>query len=264
MSFYGSSFIFDGIQSELYDLRIYNFEISDPTESPSGAEATIREQWLYRREVPYFYGRFFEVPLEFDFTVGSFSPIDGEARHSITSWLLGRSTYLPLQIVQDDIENVFFNVIFTISPKRYVGNLNYSISLHARCDRPWAIQYPQTFSKTYTDNEVNDVVNYYNASAYNGYNKPTITFQMNNNGGYFSLLNYNDNDRIFRFDSLSPAETITVDNDRGIITSSLGLKRLSSFNKNFFRLIQGTNSIFVSGNIANLSIDSVFAKGIGG
>ena len=264
MSFYGSSFIFDGKSSELYDLRLFEFEPSNPSESFAGGTASIKEEWLYRREVPYYYGRFYESTLEFDFTVGSFSAIDGSSRHAIETWLLGRATYLPLRIVQDDISDVMFNVILSQSTHHYIGNLAYALTLHARCDRPWGIYNPPTYGRTYTGGFVSgETFNYFNASAYSGYNKPNLSITMGLTGGYFSLVNHTDNEREFRFDDLYPNETVTVDNDRGIITSSTGLFRMANFNKKFFRTVQGINNITISGYPLSFSLDTTFARGVG-
>jgi hypothetical protein len=47
MSFYGSSFIFDGIPSELYDLRFFDFSPSNPANASAGGSVNIKEEWLY-------------------------------------------------------------------------------------------------------------------------------------------------------------------------------------------------------------------------
>lgn len=268
MSFYGKSFIYDGVSSEIYDLRILDFNPSNPSDGISGGDVSVNDVWLYRREMPYFYGRYYQAPLEFDFTVGSYSKIDGMTRSAIQSWLIGRSQYLPLRIVQDDISDVVFNSIITQSAQKYVGNLNYGLNLHVKCDRPWAIYYPPTITKTYSNSgsPVSETFNYYNASVYSGYNKPTVSFTIDNSSGstnYFSIINATDSSREFRFDDLTPGETITVDNDKGIITSSASALRMTDFNKNFFRTRQGLNSLTISGNISNFTLSAIFAKGVG-
>jgi phage-related protein len=268
MAIYGRSFIFDEVPSELYDLRIFNFTASDFVDSPAGGDTNIYEEWIYGRETPYFYGRYYNTSLEFDFVVGSFSHIDGNTRNAIEKWLLGRATYLPLQIVQDDIANVVFNVIITHSTHKYVGNLNYAMSLHAKCDRPWGTYSPPTLSKTYVDSLVSDSFSYFNNSVYDGYNRPTITFTMGSEPeetSYFSLINTTDGAREFRFEELSPSEEITVDNSRGIITSNSGssVLRLENFNKNFFRLLPGANDLVLSGHITNFTLSTIFGKGVG-
>lgn len=262
MSFYGSSFIFNNVPSEIYDLRILDFDVATPSDGIAGGNVSIKEEWLYRREVPYFYGRYYESSLEFDFTVGSFSPLDGATRNAIQTWLLGKNTYLPLRIVQDDIQDITFNVILTSITNKYIGNVNYALTLHAKCDRPWGLYYPPVFTKIYPGGLSTETFNFINQSTYSGYNKPVLEFNMDATGGSFSLTNASDNNRQFIFTGLSPLESITVDNDKGIITSSAGL-RIDNFNKNFFRLVQGVNTITLAGNITDFSMTCIFPRGVG-
>lgn len=267
MSFYGKSFIFDGVSSEIYDLRLFEFDQANPEDSPAGGSVEIQEEWLYRRDTPYFYGRYYAESLEFDFVVGSFNYIDGITRNAIEEWLLGRSNYLPLKIVQDDISDITYNVIITRSTHKYIGNLNYALSLHAKCDRPWGVFYPPRLTKTYSGS-ANETFDYINNSMYDGYNRPIITFTMGSLGGNFSLINNTDISgsivgREFKFTNLSSNEKVTVDNDRGTITSTSGSLLLDKFNKNFFRTIKGVNSLTISGSIVEFTLDTTFAKGVG-
>lgn len=262
-SFWGSSFIFNGINSELYDLRIYDFSPSNPSTNPAGGEVSIYEKWLYKRETPYYYGRYYQNPLEFDFTVGSYSYIDVATRNAIESWLTGQSTYLPLRIVQDDMSIIVYNIIITQSSHVYIGNMNYALTLHARCDRPWGLHYPPLLSINYSSDTVSQTITYLNESSFSGYNKPTITFTMNSSGGSFSITNQSENNRVFSFTDLIAGEKITVDNDKGIISSSTGLFRMENFNKNFLRLIQGKNILNLAGNISQFTLSAVFPKGVG-
>ena len=264
MQFYGKSFVFNNIMSEIYDLRIFDFSPSNPSTTSAGGDVSISEQWLYRLPKPYFYGRYYQSALEFDFTVGSFNYIDGQTRHAIESWLLGRHTYLPLRIVQDDIGDVVFNCIITKASQNYIANLNYGLTLHAKCNAPWAEQIQPTLTKTYSDALMSDTFPYLNSSAYDGYNRPSITFTMGSTATYFSIINASDSNREFRFTGLTPLETITVDNERGIITSSIsGQLRIDDFNKKFLRLVQGVNNLTLSGYITNFTLDATFFKGIG-
>jgi hypothetical protein len=178
---------------------------------------------------------------------------------------VGRTTYLPLRIVQDDISDIVYNVILTKSDHVFVGNMAYALTLHARCDRPWGVYYPPVFSKMFSGDYSSLTFDYLNTSVYSGYNKPIVQFSTGASGSaiFFSLVNHSDDDREFRFDGLSTYETITVDNDKGIITSSTGALRMREFNKKFFRLRQGNNNITVSGYMLNFSITATFAKGVG-
>ena len=260
--FYGASFTYNNVPSELYDLRILNFD-SSPGDSSAGSETSIVEKWIYRKDRPYYYGRTYQNSLEFDFTVGSFSPIPGNIRDRIEAWLVGQMTYQPLRIIQDDIMDSVFNVIFTKAPTKYIGNVNYALTLHAKCDRPWAIFYPPVLRKTYSSSPAIEVFKYNNLSDDSNYNKPIITFTMNSSGGDLSITNSTDSLRVFNFTGLDPYEFVTVDNDRQIITSSTGKLRMSTFNKNFFRLIRGVNDLSIFGNISNFTMTSIWAKKIG-
>lgn len=268
MSFMGNTFIFNGTPSEFYDLRILDFEFSNPSDGVSGGSASVKEEWLYRREVPHFYGRYYEESLEFDFTVGSFSAIDGASRSAIQGWLLGKATYLPLRIVQGDLSDITYNVILTQSTQKYVGNVNYAISLHAKCDRPWGVYNPPLLTKNYYSGNANETFDYVNESVYSGYNKPTITFTMKSGiigaTGAFSIINLSESSRESAFSTgLYADETITIDCDREIITSSVDELHMSTFNKKFLRLIQGVNSLYVTGNIVQFTLATSFAKGVG-
>lgn len=264
--FNGKSFLFDDIPSENYDLRILNFETGGLKDGPAGSDLTIHQKWPYRKSKPYYYGRSQNIPLEFDFTVGSESAISGDMRNIIEDWLLGQSGYSPLQIIQDDLDGIIFNVIFTKASTKYVGNLNYALTLHAQCDAPWGFAYPQTLTKTYSGSAiVNETFDFYNESADADYLYPEITFFTSDIGTSFSLTNLTDDTtRAFSFTDISAGELMTVDCDRQIISSSTGLLRMPNFSRKFFRLLPKNNSLTMVGGITSFTMTYQFAKKVGG
>jgi hypothetical protein len=264
MSFYGSSFTYNGVPSEVYDLRILNFNASSPSDSPAGSDVNIVEKWVYRQDHPYYFGRIYQTPLEFDFTVGSFNSIPADMRSAAESWLVGQMSYQPLQIIQDDMANTVFNVIFTKASTTYIGNVNFALNLHARCDRPWGLYYPPRIVKNYIVEPMIDQFIYNNQSDNPDYNKPQIVFTMNNSGGDFTITNYSDNSRQFIFTGLYPNEIMTIDNDLEIISSNLGYLRMGHFNKKFFRMVQGVNDLIIKGSISKFIMSPVWAKKVGG
>jgi hypothetical protein len=263
--FYGLNFVFDGKASEDYGLSIANFESGGSKDSQAGSEATLHQKRVYRKPKPYFYGRTFDNPLEFELTIAAENPIAGYDRSVIESWLLGRSGYLPLMIIQEDIGNVIFNVIFTQASAKYAGNFNRGFTLHGICDAPWGYEYPKTLTKTYSGSAiVDETFTFYNASSDNDYLYPEISFTTSGIGTFFDLVNNTDNGRTFEFRSISPYETITVDNYKQIITTDKYIMRIDKFNKKFFRLVQGMNSIRLVSAITNFTMTYSFAKKIGG
>lgn len=269
--FYGSTFIFENIPSETYNLQILGFDEGGSSNSSAGSESTIYQTWLYRKPKPYFYGKTFETPLEFDLTIGSLDPITGFDRSLIERWLLGRQTYLPLQICQDDIADVTFNVIFTSAENVYVGNVQRGMILHAQCDAPYG--FTEEKSLAYNFGEDGSIIqnfsfNFDNQSDDTGYLYPTITFKTNAIGNYITLTNNTDGGRVFEFggtgyDSISPNETIVVNNYLQTIVSDSGFNRLSSFNKKWFRLMDGLNSLTLQGGLYSFEMDYKFARKIG-
>ena len=150
-SFYGSEFIFNGIPSSLYDVRILSLESGATTNGPAGSDTTIIQKQIYRRSRPYFYGRSTNTNLEFDLTIGSLDPLSSIDRSAIESWLIGKMNYYPLQIVQDDMSNINFNVIFNKGTNTYVGNVNRGMAVHAYCQDPWGFESAITLTKPYAN-----------------------------------------------------------------------------------------------------------------
>jgi hypothetical protein len=264
-SFYGKSFIYDSVPSEIYDLRILSFD-SGESDGEAGSETEVFEKYVYRKSRAYYYGKTQNTPLEFDITVGSFNNLSGIDRNLIEKWLLGRQKYLPFQIVQDDIADVVFNVMFTSSKIMYVGNVQKGITLHGRCDAPWGFTFPKTITVVGSDAGTTlKNFDFYNDSADTGYLYPTTIFTMNANGGNISLKNSSDANREFKFtgNMIQSNEVITIDNYNQIVTSSTGEYRLAGFNKNWFRIIPGLNKIVMEGSIKTLTMTYSFARKVG-
>jgi phage-related protein len=264
-SFYARTFMYDGIPCEYYnDLRILNFDTSGVSDSDGGSGMTIQQKYIYRRSKPFYYGRTQDISLEFEVTVGSENNISSVDRARIESWLLGRMEYLPFQVQQDDLQNVVFYTLLTKSTNKYIGNLNYGLTLHAQCNAPWGFEYPKTLTKNYSGSAiVNEIFNFNNTSDDSDYNYPAISFTTSGVGSGITITNLQDSSRQFVFSGISSLETMTVDNDRQIISSSTGLLRLSNFNKKFLRLVPGKNTLTIAGGITNFSMTTTFARKVG-
>jgi phage-related protein len=263
LAFYGAEVIYDGVPSSFYDLRIMNFESGD-IDSPAGSDMEIYEKYIIRKSRANYFGRSLNTPLEFDLTLASVDPIDGSTRNAIQKLFLGRDSYKPFQIVQDDVANVVFYVLFTSATNKYIGNIQRAITLHGRCDSPYGRTFPKTLSYTFTgNNTINYDFSFYNASADSDYLYPIVEFGLNAVGNNFQLTNITDNNRIFLFTGIQPNETITVDNFRQTVVSDTGLLRLNAFNKNFFRLLPGNNILNIQSGIGTFSMTYTLNKNIG-
>ena len=126
----------------------------------------------------------------------------------------------------------------------------YAFEVH--CNAPWGWQNQVTVTKSYGVDPVSDSFVFDNTSDNADYLYPDLVITMNTTGGTVTITNNSDSARIFQFTSLTANEVITVKNDIQSISSSLSLLRMSNFNKNWLRFIQGKNNIDVAGNFSSL------------
>lgn len=241
MAFNGEVLIYDGTPSDLFGLYIYNDNGS--FDESVGESSELITGNVVRSPFRFLYGRGEIDILEFDISLVSKKPITRERRSEIYKWLVGRNGYKKLQIVQDDLNAIYFNAIFTEAKDIFHGNDMYGISVTAACDSPYAYEEPVKYTAT---SSVSAEI--YNDSDIEDYIYPVIKITMASSGGDISIINGNENTRAFTFTGLSGGEVVAIDNRLKTIESSSGVRRLSAFNKNWFRLLPGVNTITVIGS----------------
>lgn len=265
MGFYSTSFTYDGIPSEQFNLEIASIE-SGESSNPGSGDVEIIESYVRRRHKPYFYGITYSNRMEFGISFFSPDEISAVDISYIQDWLIAKPSYRDFAVMQPDMSWVYMRAIFTSPRIIRIGNIIYGLSAACQLDSQFGYTYPRTQTFNYTGPIVSGSFVFYNNSHYQGYLYPspmTITTGSSTGGG-ITIVNHTDNARVFSFTDLSPLETITINNDLGIVTSSLGKHRLANFNKNFFRYVPGLNNISVSGSgITQLSITTQFARRIG-
>jgi len=263
-NFKGLEFIFDNKSSDFYGLKLYNSDTGS-SEGDAGSKVEILEKTILRKPKTILFGTSQNTQLEFDLIIGSTSEVDAQTRSAISRWLLGRSSYLPLSIVQEDMLSTIYYVIFTEMKPVFYGNLNYAFVAHAKCNAPWAYMSPKTSTYNYSGSSiVSTTINYNNLSDNNDYTDTIVSFTMNGIGNYFTITNVTDNNRVFSFTNILPYETITVNGNTLEVYSSTGLKRVDSFNKGFVRFVPGINVLQIQGGINQLSFTTEFAVKAGG
>ena len=265
MAFYSLDFEFDDIPSQMYDLKIVNFDSGGLFASTGSSDVTIYTQKVVRKAKQQYLGRSQDIPLTFPLTFATSNAISGMERSAISSWLFGRSGYKKLKIIQDDLNGAWFNCFLTNPEPYYVGNVNIGFRATVVCDSPFAYSPLKTIRRTFVGN---NVVQYdftlYNGSADDDYLYPNITFGLNTVGNSFSITNIDDNDREFLFTNLMPSEWIIVDNDRQIVTSDTGLLRLDNFNLHWLRLVPRANRLHIESGIGTFEITYYESVKIGG
>ena len=266
MAFYGASFIYNGVPSETYGLRIAEIDADAVTRTMGSSAMEIYEQKIYRRAQPYFFGATPSPKLSFPFSAFSEDEIDADLFQRIQKWLFSSRSYKKFQIDQPDVQNIYFNAILNDPQIVRVGNIIKGFSCMVTCDSPFAWNFPKTTLYEYTSSVVDSVEIFNNTSDDIGnYLYPSLEITMNNIGGDLRIENESDSNRITEFDALSPSEIIDIDSSLQTLSSSTGLRRLTNFNKKFLRLIPGINRLHIQGNVASIAMTTQFvAKKLGG
>lgn len=262
MSFWGKKFIFDDIPSDTYNLLCGNFDESSSgyQTSSAGSSVEILEEYLTKRSKPYFYGTKFSSKLEFKLVIFSESEINRIKLQSIEGWLFGRKEYKKLQILQCDMYDVYFNCIITEGNIVEIGNLVYGIECTVICDSPWG--WGRGIKKTYVCSSAETSIGFTNTSDDSLYLYPKIYLKSGANQANVKIKNITDNNREVIFSQLYLNEIITIDCDLKIVESN-NSTILTRFNGKYFRLLQGYNNLYVTGNLSIFSIEYSPARKVG-
>lgn len=263
MSFWGATFVFDGVPSETHSLYISSQD-GGSVDVTGSSDVELFTESVLRRSTPYLLGVQQSPVLEFDVSLNSPREITSVDLGIIQAWLFGHKQYKKLQIVQSDIQEVYYNCFLKNPRVNKDGNIIRGIRATVVCDAPWGWTFDKTKTYSYSSGDINENIIFNNISDDNGYLYPTVQFTMNEFGGNFTITNSSDGGRQFIFTDLTQNEVVTVNNDLNIISSSLGLRRLGSFNKKWFRMVRGVNQINFSGNVSEVKFTYKFAKKVSG
>ena len=267
MGFFARTFIFDGIPSETFGLYLGSSSSSGEEAGAAGSDVKLLIQKIYRRPVPLFYGVEQDPVLQFPISMYTINDELTAADFSdVATWLFGQMNYKKLRIVQNDMQDIYFNCFLTAPQIVRVGNIIRMVTATVVCDAPWGWGEPTTYTYNYNPNEYLPLANVRidNLSDNNFYTFPTnLVIEANLFGGTVTITNVEDAGRQFILTVL-PNEVVTMNCDLQIISSNLVTYPLENFNKNFLRLIQGTNNLIVEGNIKNLTMTCPVAVKLGG
>lgn len=262
MSFYAQNFIYDGVLGSEYGLRITSQ--SDGLVNVPGASVELITQNVYRNPKNYLLGVkdspvlkiSIEITVEKELTAGESSVI--------ARWLFGQKNYKKLQIVQPDMENIYFNCIFTNPQVIKVGNIIRGYSATAECDSPFAWEFPKKISYSFTDYSIYETVRVNNSSDLADYYYPVIGIRTNIFGGNFEIINRSENERLFGINNLEPNDTIIIDNMMQRIyslnTGKNYIESIADYDYTWFRYVPNANILLLKGNIESLTFLHEFPK----
>lgn len=248
------NFSIDNKTGSQFGLIIGDFGGSGGSETlPSSRIGTVFVE-MFRRDEPYFIGATMgnETP-ELSITFVSINgEIDRQKFSHIKKNLFNSLEPVTLKVLQDDLYNVSFKGIFIESNPKTFGNGLYGIETKFKM-----------LSNFGLENKVEKPLKtvFLNSSDSPKGLKPVIKFTMSESGN-FSITNQT-NGIIMSFENLTGGETITVDCDKQIITSSLGLRRLSNFNKGWMVFESGKNILQFNGVATDVKVAYQNKKSVG-
>lgn len=259
MSFYGKNFLYNNISSEMYGIICASVDSSGQEISPAGNDVEIIEEYIMRRETPYFYGVSYTSKLEFPMSFFSEKPIPRQRVREIQMWLFGQSTYKKFKIMQEDMSDIYYNCIFTENSLICIGNEVYGFSTTAKCDAPWGWGDLVTLTKTNATGSFTII----NQSDNIRYTKPTLNLTFSSNQSNVSISNTSDTGRdAMIFSTVTSGEIITIDNDLRIISSNRELI-VDRFNGKYLYLIPNINNITITGMIGTFVVSYKPARKVG-
>lgn len=252
MAFYGSSFIFDSVPCDNFELMMYDIDGASQTGGSFASTVTPVEETLPSRWKPIFYGMKFEGRLEFSIVFGANQRRIDEGRYLdrgemdvIASWLTGVDGYRYLSIVQEDMLYVRYKCYISSLEIVEYGMVPWALKATVTCDSPYAYLYPHEYSY---DIDGSALISILNESSLNGYYYPVIEFTRSS-GNTLTIENQTDGGRTFTLERIPAAATvIRVDNDRRIITNNADLNLYGKCNFKFLGLKRGYNTLNVTGN----------------
>ena len=249
MSFYGTSFIFDGTACEEFGLMMYDFESNTQEAGTIGSEVKIQEDRLWGRYTPLDYGSNENDPLEFNLIFGVNSGdhrLDRFDVAKIAGWLK-QPGYHYLHICQSDMEDFHYKCRITELVPIFISNEIIGMKAKVVCDSPYAYWMPERFSFQCIGTK--EII-IHNKSNINRYYYPLMTITTSESGGTIHIIN-NDSGDNFKLSSL-PAKSISIeiDGENGILISSDGINVYEYSNFAFPRLLRGDNHISLIGNFS--------------
>lgn len=237
--FNATYFTYDGVFSGTYGLIMADFDDSAVVETPafSPTLSTIKPVSVDR----FFHnGVTYESAPTHQFSVISETEIPDFIRREILSWLIGRSRFKKLQIHQTDLQEYYYNCVFTDAEIIYVNGRCHGFRITANFDS----QYAYGEETKWTGGAGTHTITLENKSDIkDGYVYPIVEFT----GGSIDIVNSTDDaQRHFMFSGLNSDEIVTVDNEMKHISSNAGGTKLENFtSKKWLRLRPGYNTLTV-------------------
>lgn len=241
--FVNTSFIFDDISSNNYNVGIYtingtnNHSTNDEKTTETISKSVYCDTWDLHNVA-------YDEPLKFNVTLCKNSK-DGftiQDEIAIKKWLC-RNTRKILQIEHDDFYGVRFNCRFTNPREEIFGANMIGLTFTVICDSPygWSDVEEYSFSSTTT----NSIMLLLDTQFADKCIYPVLT--INNASGTIKIKNITTNEETVIANCIS-SETITLNCIKDMIETTSAHNVISDWNKISISLIDGENELLLTGS----------------
>lgn len=207
------------------------------------ANKRINEEHIRGRERPYFFGVERE-PLSFPLHMAFEDGFTEDDIRKVARWI-DKDTYRPFH-AENNPSRVFYAMSVDSSEHIHNGIQQGYLTLNMRCNSPYTYSpiYIESHEFEFNTSEGVDFT-FSNMGDLNC--RPHLTIRMLEEGD-FSIVNYSDGGKEFKFEGLENGEIITIDNELEDIQSSLdGVYRYDNFNNNYLSFPRGKNYLKIYG-----------------
>lgn len=266
----GNSFTYNGISSDKYGLKFLQMD-TEPNKEIGGVleYTTFKNNKSPKQTIQEVtYNDVFEYEVEMiserklDKVYKDKDDKDVKDIDFIYKWLLNQPNYKKLFVENND--GYYYNCVFTnasyIEANGAEGWGIYGIKATMKCDSTFMWK-DVTF--TYSKSELQEVVSHDNITDVREYTYPTLTIKVGETGGNIIVQNVSDNNRLTEFTGVLADDTLTLSYFPAFVKSELNNNPqlvYESFNKKFFRLLQGENKIGIVGDIASITLEYTIGR----
>jgi hypothetical protein len=208
------------------------------------------------------------LSLEVELVSDDCEPIPLDTQNEIIKWMFNRKTYRKLYIDTDDADRSCYDIIDGTTYRHYLNCifinpikiedgsgqvLGYRATI--KCDSHLAWQDPVVVEIATPTASLETSCNAEITidTDTDEYIYPIVTINVGSTGGVIKLVNYSDDEnRVTGFINATPLSSIVMKGDLNYV-SGQNYERFS--NRNFIRLINGVNSIYVFGDVTSIKFE---------
>lgn len=263
---YGSSFTYGTGDSDTYGLII----ASGNSGRFIGVSGEIKPATIFNRKAKKNYliiDDYSDSPLSFDVDIvtADATVLTTAQQRAIVKWLFNRHNYRQLRLDEwecvlsggspyDDPTHMYLNCRF-LNPEKIEGSngvFGYKCTLE--CDAPviWKDPVSRTFTFSNTTSSSTNSISMAIDCDFDDYIYPEVKVTMGSTGGNFIIINTTDDStRYTKFVNMTASSSVTMKGEINMVSGDYYEK---FENQNFVRLLDGTNTLTVNGDVASVKI----------